>query len=68
MSGLILFVTLFFREPSAKDVWDPPSLALTGNCLMKVRTIWSTVVPLLAPLNIRTGIKGLFVSYEELNR
>ena len=43
-------------------------LALSCNGVMKVKTMWSTVGPLQAPLDVRPKIKGLFVSSDDLNR
>ena len=42
-------------------------LALSCKGLVKVRTMWSTVDPLQAPLDFRPEIQGLFVTKDELN-
>ena len=47
------------RELQSQGI-HPLSLSCKG--LMKVRTMWSTVDPLQAPLDVRPEIQGLFVS------
>ena len=42
-------------------------LALSCKGLMKVRTMWTTVNPLQAPLDVRLEIQGIFVSSDEWN-
>ena len=47
----------------AEDRWGSSNLrgSIPLHFLMKVRTMWSTVDPLQAPLDIRPEIQGLFV-------
>ena len=61
--------TLFLKGPSAEERWGSSNLR-EYHPKMKVRTMWSTVYPLQAPLDVnivRPQTQELFVSLDKLN-
>ena len=52
--------------PISEDPSTGKALSLSCNGLMKVRTMWITVDPLLTPLGVRPDIQELFISEDKL--